>query len=266
MKKNRTNNKLPNIWKNLEIQSYEELTSTNDWIKRYLRRNIGDEILILANKQTDGRGRNNRSFYSQLDQGLYFSLGINVSKINPNDLPLYTIAAATAMIQAVQKELGLELKVKWVNDLFYHGKKVGGILSEAITDTKTTEISSVVIGIGLNLAGSFAEADEITQETAGTFYQNLPVGFNLDALVEEFLIQFGPYHENLKARYFIPIYEKHLLGVGREVYYMKKDKKHHGRIKGINKAGQLVVINKKDELEVLIANEIHFSSQQFAEE
>ncbi|MDN6162015.1 MAG: hypothetical protein L0I79_04485, partial [Atopostipes sp.] len=64
-------------------------------------------------------------------------------------------------------------------------------------------------------------------------------------------------------RSFIPCYEERLVGIEKEVYYFKKGKKYTGRIKGINEKGQLLIKNKRDDLEKLIASEIHFSSQQF---
>lgn len=263
MNENKITNNLAELWEDLTIERYEEIESTNDCLKNHYRNNHYDERLIIANRQTKGRGRRTRNFYSKLDHGLYFSLGINASGVYPNELPLYTIAAATAMIQAVDKELGIQLKVKWVNDLFYRGKKVAGILSEAITNPQTNEISFLVVGIGLNIAGSLDEADELTKKTAGTLYNDLPSNLNVDRLINQFLIEFFHYHKNLKKRSFISLYEKNLLGVGEKVYYQKRNKKYYGRINGINKKGQLLIQNESNEEEVLLADEIHFSSRQF---
>lgn len=254
---------LPDIWKELKIELYQEISSTNDWAKKHVRENPEDEILLVSKKQTKGRGRLGRSFYSKLDHGLYFSLAIHPKNIDPKELTLYTIAAATALIQAVDTELGLELQVKWVNDLFYQKQKVSGILTEAITDSATNKISSLVIGIGLNLAGSFKEADSTTQEVAGTLYEKLPTDFNINKLLQEFLVEFGRYHHNLTAKEFLPIYEKKLLGIGREVSYKRKNEVYFGVIQGVNGQGQLLVKNKQGELLTLLGEEIHFSSKQF---
>lgn len=256
---------LPDIWKDLKIELYQEISSTNDWAKKHVRENPEDEILLVSKKQTKGRGRLGRSFYSKLDHGLYFTLAIHPKNIDPKELPLYTIAAATALIQAVDKELGLDLQVKWVNDLFYKNQKVSGILTEAITDPVTNKISSLVIGIGLNLAGSFKDADSSTQEVAGTLYEKLPADFNVSTLLREFLIVFGSYHQNLEQKHFLPIYEKKLLGIGREVHYKRKNEVYYGVIQGVNGQGQLLVKNKQGELLTLLGEEIHFSSKQFRE-
>lgn len=255
--------KLPAIWEKLEVQTFEKLDSTNDWAKQHITENLEDEILILSKKQTNGRGRSGRSFYSEIDHGLYFSLAIHPGEVEMADLPLYTIAAATALMQAVEIELGLDLQVKWVNDLFYKNRKVSGILTEAITNPATNKIASLVIGIGLNLAGSFRDADSSTQEIAGTLYEELPVDFDEHRLLRQFLIEFGNYHENLETKEFLPIYERKLLGINQEVSYQRKKELCHGVLIGINEQGQLVVKNRQGELLTLFGGEIHFSSKQF---
>ncbi|MDN6195326.1 MAG: biotin--[acetyl-CoA-carboxylase] ligase, partial [Atopostipes suicloacalis] len=259
----RTNINLSTVWKNLDFQSYQSLASTNETAKDYLKENPKSECLILTAHQTDGRGRNGRHFYSELDQGLYFSLAIQLKEKDMMDLTLYTIAAASAMIQAIEEEFGLKLKVKWVNDLFYHGKKVAGILTEAITDPKTNKINSLIIGIGMNLMGEFSKADESTQKTAGSLFERIPSNFSLETLLSKFLKFFSSYHKNLQTRNFLPIYEERLLGRKQKIYYLKKGEKHKAWIQGIDHDGQLLVKNEEGSIESLISNEIHFSSQQF---
>lgn len=257
---------LPAMWEELAIEIYEEISSTNDWAKQQAKEKITEEMLIISKTQTKGRGRNGRNFYSALDHGLYFSLVIHPQKVAPADLPMYTIAAATALMQAVETISGLTIQVKWVNDLFYNNRKIAGILTEAITDSRTNQISALVLGVGLNLAGSFADADDLTQEVAGTLYEELPENFDINELLQQFLIAFGPYHQDLARRQFLPLYEKKLLGIGQEVSYERKNQIYQGTIRGVNQQGQLLVENKQGEQEALLGEEIHFSSEQFRKE
>lgn len=256
--------KIEKIWKDLEIQSYQSLPSTNDLAKSHLKKYPGKEALILANHQSAGRGRSGRQFYSSLKQGLYFSLALKVKEKDLKDLTLYTIAAASAIIQALDECFSLKLDVKWVNDLFYKGKKVAGILTESITNPKRNQVDSIVIGIGLNLAGSFKNADEKTQETAGCLFEESLEEDRLENLLVCFLEIFKSYHSHLQKREFLKLYEEHLLGLNEKIYYYKKEKKYEAWIKGINHHGELIVENAEAEIENLFANEIHFSSQQFA--
>lgn len=63
-----------------------------------------------------------------------------------------------AIAKAIEELIQQPIQIKWVNDLFFQGRKIGGILSEATTDLESGTISAVVIGIGLNLAGDFQNA------------------------------------------------------------------------------------------------------------
>lgn len=264
MQMNENKLKIEKIWKGLEIQSYQRVPSTNDLAKSYLKDTVGKEALIIANHQNAGRGRSGRQFYSNLKQGLYFSLALKVKEKDTKNLTLYTIAAASAMIQAMEECFSLEIDVKWVNDLFYKGKKVAGILTEAITDPQKNRVDSIIIGIGLNLAGSFKNADKKTQETAGCLFNESLEKESLDSLLISFLSSFYDYHSRLEERKFLPLYEEHLLGLNEKIYYYKKEKKYEAYIRGINRDGELIVENEEAGIENLFANEIHFSSQQFA--
>lgn len=265
MREDQLKEKLPVGWQDLEIKSFSKLPSTNDWTKKYLKEN-DTEVLVVAKEQTAGRGRSGRSFYSELDEGLYFSLGVKTPNISPTDLPLYTIATASAMMQAVEEELSLELEVKWVNDLFYHGRKVAGILTEGLTDPKTNTIDSLVIGLGLNLVGSFSKLDKKIETTAGTLYEDLPKNFSVENLLASFLKYFLSYHRNLTEKAFIPVYEEKLLGIQEDIYYIRKNRKYYAKIKGISHEGKLMIRNQENKIEELAAGEIHFSSQQFAKD
>lgn len=264
MQINKNKAKIEKVWKDLEIQSYQSVSSTNDLAKSHLRKYPRKEALIVTNHQSAGRGRSGRQFYSKLKQGLYFSLALRVKENDAKDLTLYTIAAASAMIQALEESFSLKMDVKWVNDLFYKGKKVAGILTEAITNPKKNTVDSIVIGIGVNLSGSFKDADEKIQETAACLFEESLEEESLENLLVSFLEIFKGYHSNLQKREFLSYYEEHLLGLNEKIYYYKKEKKYEAWIRGINRNGELIVENEEAEIQNLFANEIHFSSQQFA--
>ena len=83
---------------------------------------------------------------------------------------LITTSAATAVHRAVKKICGIDLGIKWVNDLYFHDKKVCGILTEASTDFESGNIEFAVVGIGLNLYQPEGGFPENIQETAGALF------------------------------------------------------------------------------------------------
>ena len=115
----------------LQIAVFSTIDSTNSEARRMLASGFDGYALIVSDTQTNGRGRKGKSFYSPQKTG--------------------TIAAAVAVLRSVSTLTGIQLQIKWVNDIFFHGKKAGGILTEAISDLESGQISHAVVGIGLNL-------------------------------------------------------------------------------------------------------------------
>ena len=126
----------------LSVSSVAETSSTNDDLKAMARAGAPDFTLRIAEKQTAGKGRKNRSFFSE--GGLYMSIllpfGENFSLVTP--------VAAVAVAKAIRSLTGEDALIKWVNDVYVKGKKVCGILSESIV---VGEARRVVLGIGVNL-------------------------------------------------------------------------------------------------------------------
>lgn len=127
------------------IQVYHEVGSTNQAAKKMaIGGQAGHGAFVVARSQSQGRGRRGRSFYSPADAGLYFSVVLEPKGTLKDNL-LLTTAAATAVYRAVNRICGISLDIKWVNDLFYKGKKVCGILTEAVTDFESGEIEFAVV-------------------------------------------------------------------------------------------------------------------------
>jgi BirA family biotin operon repressor/biotin-[acetyl-CoA-carboxylase] ligase len=104
--------------------------------------------VILAESQTAGRGRVGRTWHSEPESGLYFSL-VARPRIPASLAPLFTLATAVAMHNAVERLTKLNVDIKWPNDLLVDGKKVCGILSEIRAEVD--RVHALIIGVGLNV-------------------------------------------------------------------------------------------------------------------
>ena len=154
----------------VRIDIYDELESTNQTAKKEaMMGEAGHGAFVIARSQTAGRGRRGREFYSPADAGLYMSV-ILKPQGTLHDSLLITTAAAVAVYRAVEQICGIQLDIKWVNDLFYHGRKVCGILTEAVTDFESGNIDFVVVGIGLNLYQDSDTLPTELQKIAGALY------------------------------------------------------------------------------------------------
>ena len=149
-----------------------------------------------------------------------------------------TISAAVAVARAVKALCGLELGIKWVNDLYYQGRKVCGILTEAGTDMECGQLEWLVVGIGLNLTTSPADWPEELARTAGSLYPGGPAPVSravLAGAIARELLSLCPAFDCLdeyRARCFVP---GHWVTVctGAETYAAKA--------LSIDDAGRLVV-------------------------
>ncbi len=120
-----------------------ETSSTNDVAARLVRGGAAARTLVLADRQTAGRGREAR-FFASPPGGLYVSL---LLAARPEDLPARVVAwMAVATAEAIEAATGCHARIKWPNDLWLGRRKVGGILLE-----RTDEHAAVIAGIGLNL-------------------------------------------------------------------------------------------------------------------
>lgn len=128
----------------------ESVDSTNSACRRLALEGAEDGTVVMADCQTAGRGRRNRSFQSPAGRGLFLSIlwrpGCTPDKL----LPL-TALSAVAVYRAVERVCGVNLRIKWPNDLVLHGKKLGGILTEMALEGESGLVSHAVVGIGLNV-------------------------------------------------------------------------------------------------------------------
>lgn len=128
----------------------QTLVSTNLTAKQLAAGGAPHGTLVAANCQTGGRGRRGRSFASPPGTGLYLSMVLR-SALPMQSAVLITSAAAVAVCRAVESVSGKRLGIKWVNDLYFQGKKCCGILTEAAADMESGGVDYLVVGIGINL-------------------------------------------------------------------------------------------------------------------
>nr|WP_295277298.1 biotin--[acetyl-CoA-carboxylase] ligase [uncultured Blautia sp.] len=156
----------------VEIRIFDKISSTNLEARQMaVSGQAGHGSFVVAMEQTAGRGRRGREFYSPKDSGIYLSVILEPQGTLEGSL-LITTAAATAVYKAVKEVCKVELGIKWVNDLYKDGRKVCGILTEAVTDFESGNIEFAIVGIGLNLYVESKKFPEELQEIAGGIYED----------------------------------------------------------------------------------------------
>ena len=224
----------------------EETDSTNLRLKEaYRAGTLAPRCLLIAERQTMGRGRLGRSFLSPIG-GLYMSLLLKWTQ-----KPV-TVLAAAAVCRAVEDATGQKLKIKWVNDLFLNGKKVCGILAEGLEN-------AVVLGIGLNLKAP--EEGFPGAPIAGALETDVPPEALAEGITRRLLALLAA-PDDTEA---LNAYRSRMMLTGRDIRYEKNEQIKNARVLGVDDAGGLMVMGEDGRTETLRSGEVTLSSDQFLE-
>lgn len=152
------------------LQVFDTVESTNTLARALAAEGVPSGTVILADEQTGGRGRMGRTFDSQKEKGLYFSLVLR-PEFPPEKLLHITPMVAVAACDAIEITSGLRPQVKWINDLILRERKLAGILTESSVNFETGLVDYLVIGIGINCSHDLSdfppELNAISMKMAG---------------------------------------------------------------------------------------------------
>ena len=145
---------------------FPELSSTMDKAQELARDNCPTHSVIIAGRQTLGRGRLQRNWVSDAD-GLYFTVVLR-PEISPQDTPMINLAAAVDLATVLREQYNIKAELKWPNDVLVEGRKIAGILS--IMEAESDRVKVVNLGIGINVDNNLdavpAPATSIRQQLA----------------------------------------------------------------------------------------------------
>ncbi len=230
----------------------DTVNSTNTYAKKLALDGAEHGTLIAANHQTAGRGRHGHNFESPAGTGLYMTLILR-PRIDMQKFQMITIADAVAVCLAVEELCGeMKPRIKWVNDIFLRGKKITGILTEAVTNFESGEIESVVTGIGINITTHKFSGDF----EGGAIFEDDNITFGRDELcarVADYIMTFA---ENLDDPEIINAYRERSMLTGKRITYLKNDARCSGQVEGIDDSGGLVIVNSAGHTETLRSGEV----------
>ena len=196
------------------VQVYEELSSTNTLAREQAAAGAPEGTVILADRQTQGRGRIGREFFSPKGSGLYMSL---ILRPDVDTSPLYiTTAAAVAVAEAIEEVAGVPASIKWVNDVYCREKKVCGILTEG---TFSDTLQYAILGIGINVMPPSGGFPLDIQYRAGAVFDTktpLPV-YPREQLATAIIMRFWGYYKALAEKSCLPHYRSRDFLKGRAV-------------------------------------------------
>lgn len=216
-----------------DIHIFPELDSTNRWALQ--QGQCGD--VCLAEQQTAGRGRRGRAWQSPAGVNLYLSLHWCFGQV-PEHLPMLSLVTGLAVAEALEDCAIHGHGLKWPNDVYYDGRKLGGILLEAVG-----VLDQVVIGIGLNVnmlpeAGADIDQPWISLQaiTGKPVARNPLVAAVLNRLLPR--LQAFPW---LEMAQFQRDWQHHDVLAGRQVRVLESSTMLEGLASGVDNRGQLII-------------------------
>ncbi len=217
--------------KKIVWQCFEELPSTNDYAKQ--KRADGQDLFILAKRQSGGRGTKGRSFSSDLG-GVYLSLLRFYEDFPSAEAFKIMIGAAVAVCETLSY-YGLNPEIKWPNDVLVQGKKICGILIENTFSGK--EISSSIVGVGLNVCNALpTELSHLATTMAAEGIKAAP------AEVARRLAT------NLTKTWTMEDYRRYLGFVGEKIALLMGDERVPATLLAVSNDGKLSVLTSRGEL------------------
>lgn len=210
------NKELLTSYINNKIIVYDEITSTNDIAKELCRKEESEGTIIIANKQTKGKGRQGRQFFSSSENGLYFTLILR-PKIMPQDCTQITVLAATSVACAIEKTTKKQPSIKWVNDIILGDRKICGILTEAGFSSSGKALDYVVLGIGINISKpNDGFPSEIESIAGAIFEDSAPQGY-CEKLLAEIIKSFYKYYFAIDKKEYMKEYIEKSSIIGKDV-------------------------------------------------
>ena len=238
----------------IEIFLHSSLESTNNVAKDKVQSGATHGTVIIADSQTKGRGRYNRSFFSPPGHGIYMSIVFQPDgSFLRNHLNLVTLATAVALCESIEATTKKDPQIKWVNDIFLDGKKISGILTEKVVDRENNPW--IIIGIGVNFSTPAHGFPVEIKDTAGSIFSNDPPRITRNQLIAEILNRMFS-ADSLDPQRILSEYKKRMMLMGEETLITGFGNPFKGKIVDVDEVGRLVVRKEDGQQMSLSAGEV----------
>ena len=231
---------LGGFWK--QVLFYERVDSTNETATTLSVDSDSEAgTVILADSQNNGRGRLGREWVSPPSVNIYMSI-ILKPEMAPKDSTLLTILAAVACTCALRKASGLEISIKWPNDLMMLEKKIGGILTEVRFEPDRIKVA--VIGMGINVNIKNKDFPSGIRQIATSLKEETGVYYSRTKIIMLLLEEFETWYKILGGKGRGPLLEKWKelsSTIGKKVNVSAGKEVFSGRAEGIDEEGLLII-------------------------
>ncbi|MCF7871047.1 MAG: biotin--[acetyl-CoA-carboxylase] ligase [Candidatus Omnitrophica bacterium] len=213
----------------------QRVDSTQDFIWQLGQSGAPEGTIVIAESQKKGKGRMGRSWFSPKG-GLYLSCLFRPKKILLKNISQISLVMALACIQAIEKETGVKLSLKWPNDIFFDKKKIGGILCQI--NAEADKINFVAVGLGINI-----NTKKLPKETTSLFLERKNK-FSLVIITKKIIEKMEQRYlefESGEGKKLLAQWQERCFLWGNRLRVKVLDKTIEGEAAGIDQEGYLLV-------------------------
>lgn len=237
-----------------EIHLYREVRSTNTLATDLAQQGAAEGSVVVAETQTAGKGRLGRTWISPRGN-LYLSVILRPN-IPPHKAPLLTLMGAVAVASAIRKQLNIEAAIKWPNDIFISGKKVGGILTEM--SAEPDRVKHVVLGIGVNVNMDISELPPQIRQVSATLSAETGKKIDRSLFLQRLLSELDRWYHVFLMNEAAVLKEWENLNIttGNRVAVSGLGGALEGTAQGIDAEGRLILKLDDDSLRLVAAGDV----------
>jgi BirA family biotin operon repressor/biotin-[acetyl-CoA-carboxylase] ligase len=238
-----------------EIHYFLQTDSTNRIAKEMAAQGAAEGTLVIAEEQTSGRGRMDRTWisapFSSILCSIIFYPGLGLSS-----LFRLTMMASVAVVRAIQMVCKLPAQIKWPNDVYIGNKKVCGILTEFAAERDRVQYA--VVGIGINVNEDFGSAPELA-DTATSLKKECGRTISRRAVLQRLLEELDRSYEALLqggAAELKTAWENYSLILNRQVTIVSEDGRIEGTARGITADGHLLLADARGTIREIVCGDV----------
>jgi BirA family biotin operon repressor/biotin-[acetyl-CoA-carboxylase] ligase len=231
------------------LRLYPQVGSTQDLARTWLEDGAPDGAVVIADEQTAGRGRQQRPWQTPAGSAVALSLVLHPDR---TALPQVMMLGAIAVLETVETYGADAAGLKWPNDVLINGRKVAGVLPEAVWSEETLE--GVVLGVGVNVDVDFSGTD--LADKAASLNPALETSIDRAELIERLLARVDHWRPQLGTPPLFDAWKSRLNNLGQQVTIKTASAPLVGRAEAVDEAGALLLRTEHGVLHRVVAGEL----------
>lgn len=238
------------------IYYYKDISSTQTVARELAEQGAAEGVTVLAEQQLSGKGRMGRSWHSPYGKGIWMSIVLR--PLTPIQFaPQLTLITAVALTKALRQVTGIEVGIKWPNDVLYRGKKLCGILLESVAEEQ--RLKYVIAGIGISVNLSEQDYDNELLQKASSLRIECGKALSREEIVQTFMLEWEKLFHMYEQEGFQPIakqWESYAVSLGKKMSFTTSQEQFDAVPIALSDNGAIVVKKNDGSVEEIYSAEM----------